>query len=66
MTGKMEGANREGFEWEGNYAKVSLDLIENEIRRFLSTDEPEAISISGHWGVGKTFAWRRYLEDAQR
>jgi len=44
---------------------VSLDLIENEIRRFLSTEEPEAISISGHWGVGKTFAWKRYLEDSK-
>lgn len=48
-----------------NWAEVSIDLIETEIRRFLSTDEPEVICISGKWGVGKTFAWNRYLRDAQ-
>jgi hypothetical protein len=44
---------------------VSIELIENEIRRFLSTPEPEVICISGHWGVGKTFAWNRFLKDAK-
>src|ERR1700739_1746213 len=45
---------------------VSLELIQNEIRRFLSTAEPEVICISGHWGVGKTFAWNRFLRDASQ
>jgi hypothetical protein len=40
---------------------VSTELVESEIKRFLSTKEAEVISISGHWGVGKTFAWNRYL-----
>jgi hypothetical protein len=44
---------------------VSIELVENEIRRFLSTPEPEVICISGHWGVGKTYAWNEYLKDAQ-
>jgi hypothetical protein len=44
---------------------VSIELVENEIRRFLATEEPEVICISGHWGIGKTFAWNRYLKDAQ-
>lgn len=44
---------------------MSIELVEREIRRFLSTSEPEAICVSGHWGVGKTFAWNRYLKDAQ-
>jgi hypothetical protein len=44
---------------------VSLELIDNEIRRFLATSEPEALCISGRWGVGKTFAWKRYFTDAQ-
>jgi hypothetical protein len=43
---------------------VSIELVRSEIERFLSTDEPEAICISGPWGVGKTFAWNRYLKDA--
>ncbi len=44
---------------------MSIQLVESEIRRFLSTEEPEVICISGQWGVGKTFAWNRYLADAQ-
>ena len=44
---------------------MSMKLIESEIRRFLSTTEPEAICISGHWGVGKTYAWNRFLKDVQ-
>jgi hypothetical protein len=45
---------------------VSIEPIANEIRRFLSTTEPEVTCISGHWGVGKTFAWNRYLQEAQK
>lgn len=44
---------------------MSIELVENEIRRFLSSKEPEVICISGHWGVGKTFAWNKYLKDAK-
>jgi len=44
---------------------VSIKLVENEIARFLSTPEPEVVCIKGRWGVGKTFAWNRYLKDAQ-
>ena len=44
---------------------MSIQLVETEIRRFLSTEEPEVICISGQWGVGKTFAWNRYLRDVQ-
>ena|ERR1700733_4280109 len=45
---------------------MSLDLIKNKVRRFLSSKEPEVICISGRWGVGKTFAWMMWLKDAQR
>ncbi|MCU1269521.1 MAG: hypothetical protein JWN74_815 [Acidobacteriaceae bacterium] len=44
---------------------MSIVLIEEEIRRFLSTDESEVVCVSGRWGVGKTFAWNRFLKDAQ-
>jgi len=44
---------------------VSIDLVRGEIERFLSTDEPEVVCVSGPWGVGKTFTWNRYLKDAQ-
>jgi hypothetical protein len=45
---------------------MSLELVEAEIRRFLSSEDPEVICISGHWGVGKTYAWNQYVEDAQK
>lgn len=45
---------------------MSLSLIEAEIRRFLSTPTPEVLCIKGKWGVGKTYGWRKFLEDAKR
>jgi len=45
---------------------MSLQLIETEIRRFLSTNTPEVLCITGDWGVGKTFAWNKYLRIAQQ
>ncbi|TXN80044.1 hypothetical protein [Methylobacterium sp. WL8] len=44
---------------------TSLLLIETEINRFLSSKEPEIICIKGRWGVGKTYAWRKFLKKAQ-
>lgn len=44
---------------------MSLTLVEAEIRRFLASEEPEVLCIKGKWGVGKTFAWRKYLADAE-
>jgi hypothetical protein len=44
---------------------MSIELVEEEIRRFLSTTEPEVLCISGRWGVGKTYAWKRYLTESQ-
>lgn len=30
-----------------------------ERERFLSSDDSEVVSVSGRWGVGKTYAWDR-------
>jgi hypothetical protein len=40
---------------------VSLVVVEQEIRRFLSDPAPEVLCIKGKWGVGKTFGWRAFL-----
>lgn len=45
---------------------MSLALIEAEIRRFLSSSAPEVLCIKGKWGVGKTYGWRKFLDDAKR
>lgn len=42
---------------------MSIALIENQIRQFLTSEKPEVICVSGRWGAGKTFAWRRLLAD---
>src|SRR5579883_563259 len=44
---------------------MSLELIESEVRRFLVGTEPEVLRITGRWGVGKTFAWKSWLTEAQ-
>ncbi len=44
---------------------VSLESIETEIRRFLSSPTPEVLCIKGKWGVGKTFGWRKFLSQAK-
>jgi hypothetical protein len=36
-----------------------------EIERFLVRAEPDVLCISGKWGVGKIFAWKKYLLEAR-
>jgi hypothetical protein len=43
---------------------LSIKIIEDEVHRFLSAAEAEVLCITGHWGVGKTFAWNHYLKNA--
>ncbi len=44
---------------------MSIDIIENQIARFLASEAPEVMSIKGAWGVGKTYAWNKYLGNAK-
>jgi hypothetical protein len=44
---------------------LPLAALQEEIRRFLLADTPEVICIKGKWGVGKTFAWNKYLRAAR-
>ncbi len=44
---------------------MSIQLIESEAIKFLSSSEPEVICLTGRWGVGKTFAWRKYVQQAK-
>jgi hypothetical protein len=45
---------------------VSIEIIKSQIDRFLETDTPEVLAIKGAWGVGKTFAWNKFLNEAKR
>ena len=44
---------------------MSIKQIEQEINRFLASTEPEVTCMTGRWGVGKTYAWNKYLQDAK-
>lgn len=44
---------------------MSLAVVEEEVRRFLSDPTPEVLCIKGKWGVGKTFGWRTFLRKAR-
>jgi len=41
---------------------MSQVLALSEIERFLANPNPEVLSISGRWGVGKTHAWDTVLK----
>ena len=36
--------------------------VQAEIKRFLCSEEPEVLCITGDWGVGKTFNWQTTLD----
>jgi hypothetical protein len=44
---------------------MSIKVIKEQIDRFLQSDTPEVMVIKGAWGVGKTFAWNKYLIEAK-
>lgn len=44
---------------------MSKFLIEEQIRKFLSSEIPEVMAIKGQWGVGKTYSWNSFLKKAR-
>ncbi|MCK4502104.1 MAG: hypothetical protein KAU22_03655 [Desulfuromonadales bacterium] len=45
---------------------MSIAVLEKQIGRFLASETSEVMSIKGAWGVGKTYAWNRYLSNAKQ
>ncbi|MGO9770014.1 MAG: hypothetical protein ACLPSW_10730 [Roseiarcus sp.] len=43
---------------------MSLQLIQKVLRKFVATEIPEVMCLRGKWGIGKTYAWNRLLQDA--
>lgn len=44
---------------------MSIEIIRTQLKRFLKSDVPEVLAIRGAWGVGKTFAWNKFLKEAK-
>jgi len=67
-SGNLRVAKRDGtaVSVSGFRVEMSTHLIEGEVLRFLSSGEAEVMCLTGHWGVGKTFAWRKYIQQASR
>ncbi|MDP4575659.1 hypothetical protein Q9K02_10965 [Qipengyuania sp. G39] len=42
---------------------MSTEYVIAEIERFLTSDENAVLCISGAWGVGKTFTWRKIVQE---
>ena len=45
---------------------MNIEVVGREIARFLNSPDPEVLCLKGKWGVGKTFAWGRYLQQARK
>jgi hypothetical protein len=45
---------------------MSIESIKSRIDFFLSMSEPYVMAIKGEWGVGKTYAWNKYLIEARK
>lgn len=43
---------------------MSIEIIRQQIQKFLMDDTPEVLAIKGAWGIGKTYSWKRFLNDA--
>lgn len=42
---------------------MSLEIVKNEIIRFISSEVPEVMVIKGLWGTGKTYAWNDIVKN---
>ena len=43
---------------------MSIEIIKKQINRFLESENPEVLAIKGDWGVGKTFAWDKFIRES--
>jgi hypothetical protein len=46
-------------------AAMSIELVNAEIAKFLTSAEPAVLCLRGRWGVGKTFTWDEQFKAAQ-
>lgn len=42
---------------------MSQARTEAELKRFLESDEPQVFCLGGKWGIGKTYTWKKVIEN---
>jgi KAP family P-loop domain len=42
---------------------MSIQIIEDQIKKFLADDTPGVLAICGKWGVGKTYFWNKTIRE---
>jgi hypothetical protein len=45
---------------------MTLELVRNELNRFLAAPDAEVLALRGRWGVGKSYSWNKILAEANR
>ncbi|MFL0992995.1 hypothetical protein ACJO1Z_09115 [Vibrio parahaemolyticus] len=41
---------------------MSVELVQEQMFKFLVSDKPEVLAIKGAWGLGKTYCWNEFIE----
>jgi len=44
---------------------MSIKIIHEQLLKFISDSVPSVVAVKGDWGVGKTYAWEKYLYEAK-
>lgn len=42
---------------------MTVELVKEQIKEFVESDEPQVLVIKGSWGVGKTHIWNSYIKE---
>lgn len=44
---------------------MTIEIVKDQIIKFLKSDTPEVFAMKGAWGVGKTYTWKKFLDEAK-
>ncbi len=44
---------------------AATDLIQEALTKFIASDQPGIFAVKGAWGVGKTYFWHKFAEEAK-
>ena len=45
---------------------LTIKHVREQLKRFISSNEPEVLALKGKWGVGKTYTWNTILGESKK